>query len=169
MSFRQIRSLAVAAMWLVAGALLGAPLGWLCIGALLVVLTVAQMPPVELGDEEQALRRQLAVARRRGERVDVVCASAQGVDARDVRGALRISDFATVRQGRDTHVDLRAVVDTQGLDRHAFEARMQESLGGRWAFSWARFPEDGATLDALVREARTRARAGLSTSEKRGK
>lgn len=169
MSFRQIRSLAVAAVWLAAGVALGAPLGWLGVGALLVVLAVAQMPPVDHGDEDQALRRQLAVARRRGERVDVVCASAFGVDARDVRGALRISDFATVRDGRDQGVDLRAVVDTQGLDRHAFEARMQDSLGGRWAFSWARFPEDGATLDALVQQARTRGRARLSTSDQRGK
>jgi hypothetical protein len=168
MSTRQTTTLAVGLLWLAAGVVLGAPVLWLAAGAPLLAAAVAGMRAPGRIDDEHELRRRLAVARRRGEHVDVLCAEAVGVAPGDVRGALRISDFTAVRPGRGRVVDLRAVVDADGLDRAALETRLHRTLGGRWTFSWARFPEDGATFDALVQQARARAATSLTTSDQGG-
>lgn len=168
MSNRQVALLAATGAWLTVGIVVGAPLVWLALGAVLVAVAAASPHAEEHADREHTLRRQLAVARRRGEPVDVVCASALGVDPAEVHGALRISDFVTVHECRDGAVELQGVVDSSGLDRAGFESRVRDALGGRWAFAWARFPEDGATFDALVERARSTAATSLSTSDPGG-
>lgn len=169
MSIRQAALLAATVAWFVTGVVLGTGIGLLALGVLLVAVAATGPRTEEHGDPEQVLRRQLAVARRRGDQVDVVYASAHGVLPADVHGALRISDFVSVRERSDGAVEVQGIVDTPGLDRARFESRLCDVLGGRWAFSWARFPEDGATFDALVEHARGAAAARLSMSDPGGK
>lgn len=130
---------------------------WLAAGVPLFVAALTSCRPVpdEPALEERALRRQLAVVRRRGVPADLLCAHAAGVDAEALRATLRISDFAIVTETRGG-VDLRALVETASLDRHAAERRLRNTLGGHWHFAWARFPDDGATYDTLVEHARRR-------------
>jgi hypothetical protein len=104
--------------------------------------------------EEIALRRQLAASRRRGLPAELLVARAAEVDPEAVRASLRISDFTVVRAGPRGTVELQALVDTSSLDRGALQQRLRHGLGGHWIFGWARFPDDGATFDALLDHAR---------------
>jgi hypothetical protein len=128
---------------------------WLAAGVPVWAATLAaqRCTPVEPGQDEAALRRQLAVMRRRGHPADLLVARAADVDAEALRASLRISDFAVVTRAPRGTVDLRALVDTSTLDRGALERRLRGSLGGHWIFGWARFPDDGATHDALLAHA----------------
>jgi hypothetical protein len=143
--------------WMSVGFGIGVQPLWLVAGVPLFAAALASRRPVpdEPALEERALRRQLAVIRRRGVPADLLCAHATGVDAEALRATLRISDFAIVTEAHGG-VDLRALVDTASLDRQAAERRLRSTLGGQWLFAWARFPDDGATYDALVEHARRR-------------
>jgi hypothetical protein len=70
----------------------------------------------------------------------------------------RVTDSVLVaRVGR--HHELVALFDDDGLDRSALEQRMRAAAGVEPTVSWARFPDDGVTLDALVAAARMQLRA----------
>jgi hypothetical protein len=114
----------------------------------------------ELGDI--ALRRHLAICRRREERAAVVVASIQGRHAEIARD-LRISDSAVVRTA-PLGALLVAVVDGQELALARIEARLREQHPGPLAIGSAMFPDDGLTLDVLVAVASARARLPLAES-----
>lgn len=159
-----------ALLWLCAGALVGAPVLWLALGLPLLGLALRRPgPEADRRHDELALRRQLAIARRRGTPADLVRARAAGVEPDDVAAALRISDFPVFAPHHDGSVDLMVLVDGSACDRPAVEQRLLRTLGGTWSFSWARFPDDGPTLDALVEhlEAGSTRRPQLTTTEGR--
>ena len=65
----------------------------------------------------------------------------------------RLTDSVMVaRVGR--HHELVALFDDDGLDRAALERRIRTAARVEPAIAWARFPDDGVTLDALIRAAR---------------
>lgn len=141
--------------WFATGVPAGAPPAWLAVGALALLLLLLDVRPgaddleQQRREDELALRRQLAIARRRGHPVDLLRASIAGLPAAEVSTALRISDFALLDPRRDGALDLVALMDGPDCDRTGVEGRLR-GLGGDWSFGWSRFPDDGATLDALV-------------------
>ncbi|MCW3016468.1 MAG: hypothetical protein JWO02_3560, partial [Solirubrobacterales bacterium] len=166
MPLRSLVAAAPSVAWLSVGLGIGVEPLWLAAGVPIIAVVLAARRPLpdDPALEERALRRQLAVIRRRGVPADLLCARAEGVEAEALRASLRISDFAVVTEAR-SGVHLRALVDTRSLDRPAVERRLCRTLGGEWLFSWARFPDDGATYDALVDHARRRLlRAPLPSS-----
>jgi|SRR5215211_6770815 len=102
-------------------------------------------------------QRQLMRSRRREEAASVVVVHADPpAGPEQLRAALRATDGFDVVSGHDG-LELRAVLEEQGLDRKGFEQRMLEALGAPEArFGWASFPADGVTLEILVEEARSR-------------
>jgi hypothetical protein len=70
----------------------------------------------------------------------------------------RMTDsVAVARVGR--HCELVALFDDDdGLDRGVLETRLHAAAGVEPAVAWARFPDDGVTLDALLLVARLRLR-----------
>ncbi len=146
--------------WLGAGLVVGAPALWLAIGVPLI-LACALLPSGAGRDEhlrrddERAIRRQLAVVRRRGHEAEILRAQVLGVRAADAAAGLRISDFAVIDADPRGGLDLLVLMDDPTCDRARVEQRLS-GLGGRWTFGWARFPQDGATLDALSAACRAR-------------
>jgi hypothetical protein len=70
----------------------------------------------------------------------------------------RLTDsVAVARVGR--HCEVVALFDhDDGLDREVLERRLHAAAGVEPAAAWARFPDDGVTLDALLVVARMRLR-----------
>lgn len=103
---------------------------------------------------DHALRRHLAICRRREERALVLVASTPGRH-RSLDEELRISDSAISgsRRGGSTLV---AVIDWQEQSRERISQRLLDHHGPRLDAGWAAFPEDGMTLDALVEVASSR-------------
>jgi hypothetical protein len=65
----------------------------------------------------------------------------------------RLTDSVTLaRVGR--HYELIALFDDDGSDRTALERRMAAVAGVEPAVVWARFPDDGVTVEALLAAAR---------------
>ena len=127
----------------------GAPGVVFAIAAALLVAFCAVTGRYRVSDHE--LRAHLTRARRRDEPVDLavvrVEGGADGV-ARRLRGALRVTDSACLNEKR--RGELIALVDCDRLDRGAFERRLSQIAKCPVAISWARFPDDGYTLAALV-------------------
>jgi hypothetical protein len=70
----------------------------------------------------------------------------------------RLTDsVAVARAGR--HCDLVALFDDDGLNREVLEMRLRSAAAMEPAVAWARFPDDGVTLEALLVKARVRLRA----------
>jgi hypothetical protein len=66
----------------------------------------------------------------------------------------RATDSVTlVRVGR--RYELTALFDDDGFDRVVLERRLRSAAGTEPAVAWARFPDDGVTLGALLLAART--------------
>jgi hypothetical protein len=103
------------------------------------------------------LERHLMRCRRREEAADVL--TAEVVDAGDatrarLAGCFRLTDSVDVRRARRA-VELTAVFDADGLDRDALERRLLVVAGDHDVrLGWARFPDDGLTLQALREVAR---------------
>jgi hypothetical protein len=69
----------------------------------------------------------------------------------------RLTDSVTLaRVGRE--YELVALFDDDGFDRTALERRMSAVAGVEPAVVWARFPDDGVTLEALLLAARAQMR-----------
>jgi hypothetical protein len=103
------------------------------------------------------LDRHLARCRRREEPADVLVATIPGAGERTRQGlqaCLRLTDSVEVRRARHG-LELVAVFDGEDLDRDALERRLLVAAGGQDVrLGWARFPDDGLTLDALLEAAR---------------
>jgi hypothetical protein len=109
------------------------------------VATWPRRTPALPGDH--ALRHHLATCRRRGRPADVVVARVPGAHPH-LASELRITDSA-MSEVAGGHTVLTAVVDRHELSRAGLVRRLAEP-GGDVRAGWAAFPEDGATLDALV-------------------
>jgi hypothetical protein len=99
----------------------------------------------------------LARCRRRRESASVLVAridSLKGVRVDELVARLRITDSVAVLRLHHG-CELHGVFDDHELARVRVEQRLRELLpAGSVAFSWARFPDDGVTLAALIEEAR---------------
>jgi hypothetical protein len=104
---------------------------------------------------DHALRRHLAICRRREERAYVLVASAAG-RRRAMTADLRISDSAVATSQRADST-LVAVVDAREHARERITDRLRAAHGQGLRVGWATFPDDGLTLDALVDLASARA------------
>jgi hypothetical protein len=70
----------------------------------------------------------------------------------------RLTDsVAVARVGR--HCEVVALFDDDGLDRATLEARLHAAAGVEPLVAWARFPDDGVTLEALLLAARLELRS----------
>jgi hypothetical protein len=136
---------------------------WIVAGCALALAATFAAPAVAAGGHRSwdELRRHLSACRRRGDSADVLVARIPGLlapPARELAGALRTADSVVVaRQG--TTVEVQAVVDSVDLERAGVEQRLRARYGPSVAFGWARFPEDGLTLDVLLEQARSGAPA----------
>lgn len=70
----------------------------------------------------------------------------------------RMSDsVAVTRVGR--HYRLIALFDEDGLDRSVLERRLHSAAGADPSVGWARFPDEGLTLEALLHAAQANLRS----------
>lgn len=122
-----------------------------------VAVLLSGWPAWPAGPRDHALRRHLAICRRREERAVVLVARAPG-RRRALSGELRISDSAVVASHR-SDTTLVIVVDGQELSRERIAERLRATHGRELLIGWAMFPDDGLTLDALVDLASARAGA----------
>ncbi|MEA2127239.1 MAG: hypothetical protein QOJ85_130 [Solirubrobacteraceae bacterium] len=104
---------------------------------------------------DHALRRHLAICRRREERAFVLVASAAG-RRHAMTADLRISDSSVAASQRGDST-LVAVVDAREHARERITERLRTAHGHELRVGWATFPDDGLTLDALVDLASARA------------
>lgn len=114
------------------------------------------------------LRRQLARARRRGERVALLLIRSD--DERAVSGLLaqlRWTDSGEIARHDGGH-ELHCLLDMHGLDRDGVERRVRAAVRRPVALGWATFPDDGLTVDALRDAARDRLRAGRPPAPGKG-
>lgn len=148
------------------GVLLAATAALLALGVLDVVgaiavaaatlLCVAWRKATPVGaDPQRQARVELARARREDRGADVLVARlerASRAGARELASSLRLTDGVSVsRRGRAW--ELCAVISKENA-RAAIERRLAAAYGDRLRVSWARFPAEGVTLEALVERAR---------------
>lgn len=131
---------------------------WLVAGCALALAASFAAPAVAARGHASwdELRRHLSACRRRRDGAEVLVARMPGLVApppRELAGALRTADSVAVAQ-RGTTVELQAVVDSIDLEREGVEQRLRALFGPSVACGWARFPEDGLTLDVLLERAR---------------
>lgn len=103
------------------------------------------------------LERHIMRCRRRQEPASVlvlrIVAPARTGPAK-LRACFRLTDSVAIARTRDGY-ELAGVFDEDEFDREALEWRLREALGGAAAcVSWARFPDDGLTLEILLEGAR---------------
>jgi hypothetical protein len=103
------------------------------------------------------LERHIMRCRRRQEPAAVLVlrvASAGRMSPDRLRASFRLTDSVAITRTRYGY-ELVGVFDEDGLDRDALELRLRSALGGIvTCVAWARFPDDGVTLDMLVGDAR---------------
>jgi hypothetical protein len=146
LSMPRVALLAAAAGISAAAAVFLPPLAAAAVVAVAVFVCGRPAAPTEPGDH--ALRRHLAICRRREDRAYVLVAGAPG-RGRAMTSELRISDSAIVASHRGDAM-LVAVVDAQELSRERITARLRATHGEDLKVGWATFPDDGLTLDTLV-------------------
>jgi hypothetical protein len=120
-----------------------------------VAVLLCGRPAAPADPRDHALRRHLAICRRREERALVLVASAPGRRG-SMTTELRISD-STVAVSRRGDSALVAVLDGRELSRERITERLRATHGQELKVGWATFPDDGLTLDALVEIASARA------------
>lgn len=106
------------------------------------------------------LERHLAWARRRADACDLLVIPDTGRDGPDLARlatALRTTDSIETALVGATRTELRVLLDDLGEDRAVVQRRLSEYAGQDLACGWARFPDDGLTVEVLVQQARRRA------------
>jgi hypothetical protein len=103
------------------------------------------------------LERHIMRCRRRQEPASVLVARfvAPGrIATRRVLSCFRLTDSVTIARTRDGW-EVAGVFDQDGFDRGGLERRLRAALDGTTpGVGWARFPEDGVTLELLLEGAR---------------
>jgi hypothetical protein len=108
------------------------------------------------------LELHLMRCRRRGERASLLVArvaSPRRSTGRRLSGCFRLTDSVAVTRVRHGY-ELTGLFDDDGLERAALERRLRTSAGVEASVAWARFPDDGLTLGALISAARASLRCG---------
>jgi hypothetical protein len=103
------------------------------------------------------LERHIMRCRRREEPASVLVARIAGshrIPPRRLLECFRLTDSVTIARTRDGW-EVAAIFDEDGFDRDGLERRFRAALAATPpSVAWARFPEDGVTLDALLASAR---------------
>jgi hypothetical protein len=106
------------------------------------------------------LLRHLERARRRGEPASLMVVRlppASRGPLRDLQRRMRAADSTRAVRGLAAD-EIHAVMDGGDLEARAVELRLGTGEIDRASVGWARFPEDGGSLDVLLATARERAR-----------
>ena len=100
-----------------------------------------------------AVQLELERARRRGTPAEVMTirSSTPASDAATLAALVRCTDAVEVRDRRGAW-EATLVLDTTNFEREGLQRRIQERLPAT-RIGWARFPEEGATLQSLVERA----------------
>jgi hypothetical protein len=107
------------------------------------------------GHGHDSLDRELMRRRRREEPVALLLLEGRcdAATSSALQECLRVTDTVEFRTRRG-RVRMRALLDTERLDRDAVERRLASSGAAELAAGWATFPEDGLTLATLLESAR---------------
>jgi hypothetical protein len=101
----------------------------------------------------EELERHLMRCRRRDERASVLTARLRSTDGpapQQLVACFRLTDSVWIRQTPHGY-DVSGVFDDDGFDRGALEQRLRAMVrGADTRLGWARFPDDGVTLAALL-------------------
>jgi UDP-glucuronate 4-epimerase len=140
-------------------------LPWVLAGAAAAVMVRATAHARAATIEE--LQRHLMRCRRRGESAAVVTVELPGREADRVPtllDATRVTDSFAVKDSL-TGVELIGLLDGEDVQPELVEQRFGTVLGAvSPTFGWARFPDDGVTLDVLIEHARESARARVGAT-----
>jgi hypothetical protein len=133
-----------------------APLaGWI-VGAIGAVIALSHRAPLRGGDSVADMRREIERSRRAETPAAVFVANVadgKGVDAQHIRGTFRLADTVeVVHDAAGFH--LRGVVnDLAEFCPFGLGERLELELGTTVETGWARFPDEGMTLEALLERA----------------
>lgn len=133
------------------------------LAAALAQPTAAAVPP-----RLELIQRHLEWCRRRGETAHLLWVHAPHVDretATAALGAFRVTDNVALLHEDSGHEEIVAMVDDASFHRDGLERRLRAEVGEQAGLGWAVFPEDGVTLEALFRHARTAAVASSAPLE----
>ena len=136
-------------------------------GGLLAAVLARPLPEAVPPRLEQ-IQRHLEWCRRRGETAHLLWVHAPRIDretAAAALGAFRVTDNAALLHEDNGHEEIVAMVDDASFERDGLERRLRAEVGEDAGFGWAVFPEDGLTLEALFRHARTAAVVSSSPAE----
>jgi hypothetical protein len=117
------------------------------------------------------LHRHLAAARRREVACDMLVIRPIGPAgdrlARILR-ELRSTDSAELRPLGFAGRELQVLFEDVGAARQAVQERLERRAGGGVAFGWARFPDDGLSVDVLAKRAGSRTTAQEPSTNRQG-
>jgi hypothetical protein len=103
------------------------------------------------------LERHIMRCRRRQEPASVLVArvvAQERIAPERVLACFRLTDSVTIARTRDGW-EVAGVFDQEGFERDGLERRLRAALDGTaTGVAWARFPDDGVTLDLLLAGAR---------------
>ncbi len=124
---------------------------------------VRETVPVPL----EKIQRHIEWCRRRNESAHLLWVHVPHADREVAIGALdafRVTDsVALLHEGNECE-EIVAMVDHASFERTGLERRLRAQVGEAAGFGWAIFPEDGVTVEALFRHARTAAVASSDAS-----
>src|SRR5829696_10006433 len=126
----------------------------------LLVAALAQSTTVRVPTRLELIQRHLEWCRRRGETAHLLWVHAPQIDLDTATAALRafrVTDNVALMHEAGGREEIVAMVDNVNFDRDGLERRLRSEVGDAAGFGWAVFPEDGVTLEALFRHARTAA------------
>jgi hypothetical protein len=116
------------------------------------------------------LERHIMRCRRRQEPASVLVARFAGpgrIAPARVLACFRMTDTVTVARTRDGW-EVIGIFDDYDFDRDGFERRLRAALQGAGpTLGWARFPDDGLTLEHLLQRARAALRAPVAGDTRR--
>lgn len=101
------------------------------------------------------LERHLAWARRRADSCDLLVVEGCPADA-GLPAVLRTTDSAELTVIGINRTEVRVLLDDVGECREVVERRLAGRATPGATFGWARFPDDGVTVEALIHQARSR-------------
>jgi hypothetical protein len=158
-------------LWLAAAsaaAIAGAPVWVLVVAGGLFVALAARPKTAAAPAGLEQIQRHLEWCRRRSETAHLLWVHAPRMDrdtAKTALGAFRVTDNAALLHEDSGREEIVAMVDDANFEREGLERRLRAEVGEGAGFGWAEFPEDGVTLEALFRQARTAAVASTTSVE----
>ncbi len=108
----------------------------------------------------EKIQRHIEWCRRRDESAHLLWVHVPHADRETAVGALdafRVTDSVALLHEANECEEIVAMVDHASFERAGLERRLRAQVGETAGFGWAIFPEDGVTVEALFRHARTAA------------